>query len=394
MEQMNDNHSIEIKVYQQKIKHLQFDHEQTMKQLHEQEIEESKEETDLHLKKEAYLRSEKNLNRQKIREMEENNANIIKTMKLLQEKNASKLKQEFRQTLDNMKNKFEARLATLKADLTLRHKVEVHEVEERKHTHINQLTAAHEQAFTEIKKYYNDITKANLDLINTLKAQIAEANEKSTANQKLMLEIAEENKRLSDPLQKATVELHSLQNDLKDAEKDRQSLQYAKTRLRNVRAQLAALENTHAELERKYAQVEAERDELYNKFEGTVRAAQHRSESRNEALEKRLGEAEAEYTARRMQVNAVVSAASLDPHMLIDIQNKLDNTLDQRNIIIKDLHSGITKLTKAHNDAIRTFTARMQELGMPKDFIESLPLQPLPGNLSSGPGGLIAKESK
>lgn len=390
---MTDNHQIEVKVYQQKIKHIEFEHSQTMKQLEQKETEETKEETDLHLKKEALLRSEKNTARTKIREIEETNANTIKTIKLLQEKNASKLQQEFRQTLDAMKTKFEARLETLKADLTLRHKVEVHEVEERKHTHINQLTAAHEQAFTEIKKYYNDITKANLDLINTLKAQIAEANEKSAANQKLMLEIAEENKRLSDPLQKATVELHSLQNDLKDAEKDRQSLTYAKTRLRSVRAQLAALENSHAELERRYAQVETERDELYTKFEGTVRAAQHRSESRNEALEKRLGEAESEYTARRMQVNAVLSAASLDPHMLVDIQNKLDSTIDQRSHIIKDLHTGITKLTKAHNDAIRTFTARMKELGMPKDFVESLPLQPLPGGLGFGPGGLLAKES-
>jgi hypothetical protein len=45
----------------------------------------------------------------------------------------------------------------------------VHEVEERKNTHINELMRKHEKAFAEIKCYYNDITQNNLDLIKTLK---------------------------------------------------------------------------------------------------------------------------------------------------------------------------------------------------------------------------------
>ena len=52
------------------------------------------------------------------------------------------------------------------------------------------------------------------------------------ANQKLMLQVAEESKRLSDPLQRAQEELRALQSDLRDADKDRQSLRYAKTRLK------------------------------------------------------------------------------------------------------------------------------------------------------------------
>jgi growth arrest-specific protein 8 len=96
---------------------------------------------------------------------------------------------------------------------------------------VSSIVQAHEDAFHEMKKYYNDITRANLELIAQLKAQVAQANDKQAANQKLMLEIAEENKKLSDPLQRATEELKSLQNDLRDADKDRQSLRYAKTRL-------------------------------------------------------------------------------------------------------------------------------------------------------------------
>jgi ribulose 1,5-bisphosphate carboxylase large subunit-like protein len=57
----------------------------------------------------------------------------------------------------------------LRDDLELRRKQEIHEIEERKNTHINELMKKHEKAFAEIKNYYNDITHNNLDLIKTLK---------------------------------------------------------------------------------------------------------------------------------------------------------------------------------------------------------------------------------
>lgn len=60
-------------------------------------------------------------------------------------------------------------IKSLREDLELRRKQEVHEIEERKNVHVNELMKKHEKAFTEIKCYYNDITHNNLDLIKTLK---------------------------------------------------------------------------------------------------------------------------------------------------------------------------------------------------------------------------------
>ena len=62
----------------------------------------------------------------------------------------------------------------LRDDLELRRKVEILEIEERKNNHINELMKKHEKAFGEIKNYYNDITHNNLDLIRSLKEEVAE----------------------------------------------------------------------------------------------------------------------------------------------------------------------------------------------------------------------------
>lgn len=41
-------------------------------------------------------------------------------------------------------------------------KVDIHEIEERKNLHINDLMKNHEKAFGQMKAYYNDITNDNL----------------------------------------------------------------------------------------------------------------------------------------------------------------------------------------------------------------------------------------
>ena len=76
------------------------------------------------------------------------------------------------QSLENNKKNliavYEQKMKDLEKELSLRMKVEIHEIEERKNNHINDLMVNHEHAFREMKQYYNDITKENLDIITQL----------------------------------------------------------------------------------------------------------------------------------------------------------------------------------------------------------------------------------
>lgn len=105
-------------------------------------------------------------------------------------------------------------------------------LQERKNLHINDLMRNHESAFGQMKSYYNDITNDNLKLIRSLKDELLEMKKKAVANQKLMLDISSENKRLSEPLLVAVAEVADLRGQLKDQDKDRMSLTNAKARLR------------------------------------------------------------------------------------------------------------------------------------------------------------------
>ena len=67
---------------------------------------------------------------------------------------------------------YEQKLQSLKKELDLRLKVEVHEAKERKDDHINSLMKNHEEAFKELKEYYNEITSENLELIRMYKEKL------------------------------------------------------------------------------------------------------------------------------------------------------------------------------------------------------------------------------
>ena len=125
--------------------------------------------------------------------------------------------------MKELQKKYEAKMKILRDDLELRRKVEILEIEERKNHHINELMKKHEKAFGEIKNYYNDITHNNLDLIRSLKEEVSEMKKKEISNEKLMFEIAQENKKLSEPLTRALKEVEKLRHELANYQKDKMS---------------------------------------------------------------------------------------------------------------------------------------------------------------------------
>lgn len=68
----------------------------------------------------------------------------------------------------------------------IRHGMEMFEMEERKKEQLSKLVASHQQAFKEIRNYYNDITLNNLALISTIKEQMEVLRDRSEKTEKNM----------------------------------------------------------------------------------------------------------------------------------------------------------------------------------------------------------------
>merc|ERR1719213_368182 len=112
------------------------------------------------------------------------NEDDVKMLRQGFSKNLAKLRETFEANHKQLERQYEEQVDSLKVDLELRRKVEIHEIEERKNQHINDLLNNHQEAFDQIKSYYNDITHDNLLLIKSLKDEIQEMTEREKKNQK------------------------------------------------------------------------------------------------------------------------------------------------------------------------------------------------------------------
>jgi growth arrest-specific protein 8 len=380
VEGFDELHQEELSAYKHKVKHLLQERESCFSSL--------KTDTANALKlqhRRAKVRQE-NLNKEKCtlktesKEEELAHEEIVQQLKLDHAKEITKIRQEFAMARVDMDKKHESDVKTLHKDFELRIKHEVYEVEERKNCQINSLTKAHNVAFTELKNYYNDITHNNLDLIKTLKDELADMKKKEAANDILMFDITEENKRMAHPLTRALQEVQELRRAIAQQGKDMQSLGQAKNRILDAKKMFQNLEKEHNLQGRRLAKAQSERDELCTKFELMVYDMQQKSGLKNLLVQRRL-DVVGETTKRRdAELGEMLNSLSLNPEALHHVSMKLNEVLTSKSQVISTLQSDNLKLSKAYNDLMLVYRAKMnafgvqiEELGVSNDAVMSDP---------------------
>ncbi|XP_055477565.1 dynein regulatory complex subunit 4 isoform X2 [Psammomys obesus] len=287
--------------------------------------------------------------------------------------------------------KYDKKMRMLRDELDLRRKTEIHEVEERKNGQISVLMQRHEEAFTDIKNYYNDITLNNLALINSLKEQMEDMRKKEEHLEREMAEVSLQNKRLMEPLQKAREEMNEMQKRLANFQRDKQILICTKARLKVTEKELKDLQWEHEVLEQRFAKVQQERDELYQKFTAAIQEVQQKTGFKNLLLERKLQALNTAVEKREVQFNEVLAASNLDPTALTLVSRKLEDVLESKNTTIKDLQYELARVCKAHNDLLRTYEAKLLAFGIPLDNVGFKPLETavIGQTLGQGPAGLV-----
>ena len=379
IEEMEEKHQVEMKVYKQKVRHLLYEHKVQLQELQERseqqlvDCEKSHTSTVVKLKDQkrdlvANHREHQNGHVEDIN----NERNMARSMLSTQQTHHDKF-------IYDMQSKYEEKLELLRAELELRRRAETHEIEERKNEHIKELVLKHEAAFHEIKDYYNDITSNNLDLIKSLKEEVANMKKNENYNIKLMYEIAQENKKLKDPLHKAEKEVESLRHQLANYEKDKMSLKNAKSRLSVLESQYAQLEEDHEKKKKQFCTTQEEKDQLVDRFKESLEAMQEHANRRNSTVDEKLQKLKDDVKSKDTHLAGALQAASLEPVALDIVTRKLEDMLETKNRAIVDLHFELSKVQQQHVDVVKSYEKRscesqiptldLRQLGLSRTFI-------------------------
>ncbi|OMJ76056.1 hypothetical protein SteCoe_24661 [Stentor coeruleus] len=387
MEKLEDDHRVEVKVYMQKIKHLEYDHQTSLKKLEIDSKEAVKEEVNHHYTTENKAKIYKKDLKKQINEMELSNVYRVQKEMEAYQMGLEAIKKSNDDKIIGIEAIYKQKLQALKENLELRLKVEIHEVEERKNKHRNELMVKHEKAFRNIKDYYNDITRGNLEKIRELKEEKKKLEQNQIDHKIAIDDLKKENDTLKNPLEDAKAELSKLEDRLTNYNLDKVSLFNAKKHLKTLLYQLEKCKYDKKELENKYQQAAGEKDELFKKYESTVDRVRQKADYKNVYLEQKLKGLEDNLQRKETQLQEVLAKVSLEPSLVVEINKRIEEALEAKNTILKNLNYSLAHATKAYNDAIRVYEAKLIEFGIPP---EELGFQPLESNTSTMPAGLVA----
>lgn len=275
----------------------------------------------------------------------------------------------------------------LKEELELRMKVEIHEVEERKNQHINELMKNHEDAFKEMKEYYNDITRENLELIRMYKEKLLEIQKQIEQNQITIEHLKLKMEELQRPLANATNRRNILTKQLQNYSKDQMALRNAKARLQVLKNKVQECKDNRADLEEKFLVLEREKKDMQGKFELAIDQLRSKANYKNQVLDEILAVRQAELEKKNVQLKELVQRSGLDQATVDEICKKMEEAIEAKNSIIRNLRYSMAHATKAYNDAIRVYEAKLVEFGIPA---EELGLELLETQTSNMPAGLVA----
>lgn len=372
LEEQERSHQIEMKVYKQRVRHLLYDHRVNVAHLKEES------EKNLQLLEAEHQRTMANIqgNAQKLtkdleRSKEQQEANIMDQRDSHNYMITVTKKQNHDKEVARLKASYEAKLSNLREDLELRRRAELNDTEERRNEHINKLIRQHEEKFEEMKQYYNSITKNNLEIIKSLKEEIATMKKNDEQNESLMYDIEKENHNLVAPLEQAEKDVAELQQKKKQYLLDKQSLTMTRARLKALKSDLKKLQENHAALEERYKKVYEEREELRTRFEIDLREAMDIVDERNAALQQRLLTACAKVEDKDEQFFGVMKAMNIEPRAMALVSEQIEQELSLKNQIIKDLHFELRKLENHTKAVVKEYERRVRAVNLPPLGIEN-----------------------
>ena len=91
------------------------------------------------------------------------------------------------------------------------------------------------------------------------------------------------------------------------------------------------------------------------------------------------------------QTAQIVTAAGLDAEALGRAHAELEGDLARKNELLRDAKYDRVRAQKAYNDALRTYSQKLVDLGIPSQEIDAMGFTLLPSQSTSGPAGLVVQ---
>nr|PIM04920.1 growth arrest-specific protein 8 [Toxoplasma gondii COUG] len=286
------------------------------------------------------------------------------------EQHLTKLGERFMRSFEELKNKYKQQFEEARQTLELREKVEVHEVEERKNLHINELMAGHRSAFEQIKAYYNDITHDNLQLIKELRKDIAEMKARAKITRKQMQDTQQENLQLREPLRQQQQLKEKLEQQLRFYVKDKMALQNIRARDTQLEEKVKAAKKHNHQMEQQKHKLERDIGEYTRRLRNLQSDTSLRTQAKIMLYEQKVRQMLKSLEYKFREREQLVASLKLSPEASMHIVELLRRSFCEKNDEIETLRAELQRVAKSYNDTVLAMQSRLKQLGINSDAFD------------------------
>ncbi|XP_061729626.1 dynein regulatory complex subunit 4 [Cydia pomonella] len=374
-EETQEENEALLETEKQKIKHLKYEQQAAAAALRAENLVALKAAKEEHGEQELELLNDKRALRKEIKEKQLAAQDELRRAKLMHAEELSKTRAHFEEKARQIEDKADKKLQETKMELTIKHRTEIAEVEERKNKQMSELIAHHERAFSDLKNYYNDITLNNLGLISSLKQQMEDMQKVKERAEKIARDAVAEAKGLREPLEAAIVDNKELKRQMSNYDRDKAALAAKTKQLAILEKQYEVLKWEYEVIQVRFDRVLAERDELKARFSRAVLEVQQKASMKTALLEAKLK----------------------DMYGRDKAPQELHELLKFKDTQVEDLRYEAARLRKAHDDLLAAYEAKLAKLGVPAEELGFKPLKAvavagLSPVIGQGPAGLVTKD--
>jgi len=369
---LEERQQIELKMFQQRLKHLRFHQQDEVVELKTDAELALKLEEDQHRLTEAEIKKDKRTLKVMMKEAEVAQEDFVRMLKLEQDQKMMELRQTFDSKARDLQQKYTQKMRLIREQMETARKNEILRIEDDKNQHILRCMSKNAKEFQDIKVYYGDITSSNLDLIKRLKEEHEEIKKRQSSDAKHMFDLKQKNTQLSEPLRRAIKDVEDLVDELRLYEVDKKKLAEVKEKIKEQEKTYGRLQFQQEALYQHLERVQIERDDVHQKFANSVYEVQQKSGLKNLLLEKKLDTIQESLEITMAQVGELVQSGSAD-QVPGAISQRLDEMIEYKNEFIAELHEEVQRIQDAYRQMVRAYQAKLAEYGIPAEELGFVP---------------------
>ena len=252
IEQAQEDHGLELSVYDDRLKRVQYDHGNVMKEVAEEGVQ--------------AIQASRDHHHHRLQDLEEAKREVLletQEMQVLQTEEIHEAKKRYTQQLQAERVHLDAELinfhrqcqdhhAAMVEDAELQRKSEVRRAEERGAGRLEQLEAQHRARLDEVTDYFEGIVGNNRAVIRSLRDEINRLEDCADRTSSKIAELTEENERLAEPLAQTMEQMRVLAAQSRDYEKDAEVLMNVRGRIALTRRRIKDVQKEYEELQKRY----------------------------------------------------------------------------------------------------------------------------------------------